>query len=52
MLYTCSWIRSSSFVLVITQGKLVLAASNDYAARIWGVHDQKIRVSGFTKCAW
>ena len=23
----------------------MLAASNDYAARIWGVHDQKIRVS-------
>ena len=22
----------------------MLAASNDYAARIWGIHDQKIRV--------
>ena len=32
-------------VIYCLQGKHVLAASNDYAARIWGVHDQKIRVS-------
>ena len=35
----------ASVAIIYHQGKHVLAASNDYAARIWGVHDQKIRVS-------
>ena len=37
-------VKNLDFILFFPQEKMILAASNDNACRIWGLHDQRLKV--------
>lgn len=39
-------LASSNDLVLCLQETLVLAASNDFASRVWSLGDQRLRVSG------